>query len=383
MKIKKLHALLASAGAALLLAACGGGGDDIAPKAAISRVVVAGDSLADVGTFFGRKFTVQNAANAAAGYPIYPELVARNYGITSLCPFFSFNGTTFVPAATAACSDFAIGNSRIQNTAAQGGAAGPQSIPLQLATAASVQPGGTFTARDLIVVEGGGNDFDDLFHAYAGGAGTYVPFLSTLIDGTTLNTVLAAPNGSVNAGALYMQKLADQYYNAIATSLLANGATHVAVLNMPDVTVTPSFGAAMAQASANAGGGTAGATAAAQLQALGRAWISAFNTELQAKVGGDGRIAVVPFYADIQDEVTNAANYGLTNAAQPACIVALNTDTTSGACTDNALDAAPPAGLAAGWWRTWAFADGLHPTPLGHQLLGASVSRALARAGWI
>ena len=56
------RALVAAAcSAAALLAGCGGGGDAAGPKVAISRVVVAGDSLADVGTF-GFKFTVQNAA---------------------------------------------------------------------------------------------------------------------------------------------------------------------------------------------------------------------------------------------------------------------------------------------------------------------------------
>ena len=46
-----------------------------------------------------------------------------------------------------------------------------------------------------------------------------------------------------------------------------------------------------------------------------------------------------------------------------------------------ALDALP--GKAPGWWKSYAFSDGFHPTPFGHQLLAASVSRALARAGWL
>jgi phospholipase/lecithinase/hemolysin len=175
-----------------------------------------------------------------------------------------------------------------------------------------------------------------------------------------------------------MQKLADKYYDAVNTSLLANGATHVALVNMPDVTVTPLFADSMAAASTGAGGGVAGATAAAQLQGLGRALISAFNAELGARVGSDSRIALVDAYADIQDQAANPSAYGLTNVTQRACgTVAINL------CTDAALSAAPPAGLGANWWTTWAFADGLHPTPFGYQLLAASVSRALARAGWL
>ena len=46
---------------ACLLAACGGGGSDTAPAARVTAVKVAGDSLADSGTF-GYKFTVQGSA---------------------------------------------------------------------------------------------------------------------------------------------------------------------------------------------------------------------------------------------------------------------------------------------------------------------------------
>jgi outer membrane lipase/esterase len=54
-------------------------------------------------------------------------------------------------------------------------------------------------------------------------------------------------------------------------------------------------------------------------------------------------------------------------------------------CTDAALSAAPPAGATGGanWWKTWAFSDGFHPTPYGHQLLAQLISRTLAQAGWL
>ena len=53
-------------------------------------------------------------------------------------------------------------------------------------------------------------------------------------------------------------------------------------------------------------------------------------------------------------------------------------------CTATALSASPPAGQSGpDWWKRYAFSDGFHPTPYGHQLLGQLISRALARAGWI
>ena len=162
----------------------------------------------------------------------------------------------------------------------------------------------------------------------------------------------------------------------------------MAVLNAPDITLTPRFQAVLGGVAQACGGGTAGATAAATLQGAIRQWIGAFNSQLKTRVGADTRVALVDFYADFTDEVTNAAAYGLTNATKASCPV-VGADSQGlpaynfPACTSAALDAAPPAGAAAGWWQTWAFSDGFHPTPFGHRLLAASVSRALARAGWL
>jgi phospholipase/lecithinase/hemolysin len=388
--MKKLglqHVLLAAAcSAALVLVACGGGGDAAGPKTQINRVVVAGDSLADVGTF-GFKFTVQNAAAPATGFPIFPQIVAQDFGIASQCNFFVFNGATFVANSTAGCTNFAIGGGRIVNPASQGGAAGPQSIPLQLATAVQAE-GGAFTATDLVLVDGGGNDAADLVTAFLGAAAgdvaDYQAFLAQELDAATIAATLPQPNGAAILAGLYMQKLADTYYDAIKADALDKGATHVAVLNVPDITLTPRFAAVLQQVSQANGGGAAGATAAATLQATIRQWLGAFNTELATRVGSDARVAVVPFYADLTEEVNNPAAFNLTNVTQAAC-QATGVDPTDSfvACTSTALDAAPPAGATAGWWQNWAFADGFHPTPYGHRLLAASVSRALARAGWL
>jgi phospholipase/lecithinase/hemolysin len=377
--------------AAALLAGCGGGGDAAPPKLAISRVVVAGDSLADVGTF-GLKFTVQNAADPA-GFPIYPQLVAANYGIASQCNFYKFTGTTFIANPTPGCTNFAIGGGRVVVPASSGGAASPLGVPLQLATAASAV-GGTYGATDLVLVDGGGNDAADLVGAYLGaargGAGltAYQAFLAQQLPPATIAATLPQPNGAATLAGMYMVALADTYYGAIKANVLDKGATHVAVLNVPDITLTPRFQAVLAGVAAASGGGTAGATAAAQLKGAIEQWISAFNSELAAKVAGDTRVAVVPFYDDFSDEVAHPVEYGLTNVAQASCPVT-GTDSsglpsyTFQTCTSAALDAAPPAGLTAGWWQTWAFSDGFHPTPYGHRLLAASISRALARAGWL
>jgi outer membrane lipase/esterase len=224
--------------------------------------------------------------------------------------------------------------------------------------------------------------------AGAAGVANYQAFLAQEIDPATLAATLSQPNGPALAAGLYMQKVADTYYNAIKANALDKGATHVLVLNAPDITLTPRFQMVLVGVAQASGGGTAGATAAATLQGAIRQWIGAFNTELAARVAGDSRIAVDDFYADFTDEVAHPAAYGLTNATNASCPVT-GVDASGlpvynfAACTTTALDANPPAGASAGWWQTWAFSDGFHPTPFGHHLLADSVSRALARAGWL
>ena len=91
-------ALWVSLAAASLLVACGGGGADTSPVAPIKTVKVMGDSIADSGTF-GFKFTVQGSApTGPASTPIWPELVASNYGST-LCPRYVSAGSAFNNAA--------------------------------------------------------------------------------------------------------------------------------------------------------------------------------------------------------------------------------------------------------------------------------------------
>lgn len=393
MQTPRFQLLAAALAASALLAACGGGGEAAPPKVAISRssVIVAGDSLADVGTF-GAKFTVQNSADPAKGFPIWPQIVAQAFGIDSQCNFYTYNGTTFVQNPTPGCTNFAIGGGRIIVPAAQGGAANPQAIPTQLATALRAR-GGSYPADDLVLVDGGGNDAADLVTAYLGAASgaagvtAYQTFLAQQLDAATIGSTLTRPNGAAIAAGLYLQKLADTYYGAIKANTLDAGATHVAVLDMPDITLTPRFQAALAQVAQANGGGSTGAAAAAQLQGAIQQWITGFNTELKTRIGADSRVAYVPFYEDFTSEVTQPAAYALTNVTAPACAVvgvtSFNSAADAAKCTSAALDAAPPSGLTAGWWQAWAFSDGFHPTPFGHRLLAASVARAIARAGWL
>lgn len=378
---------------ALLLAACGGGGADTTPKVAITAVKVMGDSLADSGTF-GIKFTVQ--ATTATGLDlktprVYPELIARSYGLPSLCNVYTFTGTTFIANPTqTGCTNSAIGGGRINNYSAP---TSPQSIPLQLANASAA---GSYAPGDLLIIDGGGNDAADLVGAYlkaaTDGGASYAALLGTVLPPATIGAALTkVPPNLAGVGATYLSALADNFYSAIKANALDKNAQRVVVLNMPAITNTPRFQMVLDGIATAYGGGPAGAAARAQSEGLFKSWIVAFNTELAAKFAGNPNVVVVDFYTAFNDQVSMPAQFSLQNVKTPACpITGMGTDGlptyTFPTCTDVALSAmTPPTGATggAGWWKTYAFSDGFHPTPYGHQLLAQLISRSLLQAGWL
>lgn len=371
----------------LLVAGCGGGATaDTTPAVKISSVKVFGDSIQDSGTF-GYKFTVQSTDNL-----IYVERVAANYGQT-LCNFYTFTGTTFAAnTAKTGCTNFSIGGGRITYTGAGASAANPLNVGVQMATYASI---GSYTASDLVIIDGGGNDAADLVGAYLtipkDSAKAYSALLGTLLTPAQIGAALqggAATTGQI--GATYMTALADKFAASIKASVLDKGATHVVVMNMPDVTFTPRFQMVLDSIAAASGGGTTGAAARAQSQALFQAWMTAFNTQLASKFVGNDGVIVIDFYKAFQDQVATPAQFGLSNVKTPACPVkGLGSDGLPTydfpTCSATALSAAPPTGVTGGadWWKSYAFSDSFHPTPYGHQLTQQLIGKALATKGWL
>ncbi len=367
--------------AAGVLAACGGGGGSpaggsapaaVAASGRIDRLVVAGDSLADAGTF-GFKATVQRAADPA-GYPVFPELVARDLGLGASCNFFSSSdGQAF--ATDPACTNFAVGGALIQNPVTRGGDDVPFSIEHQL-EAALAASGGQWRAGDLLLVDGGGNDAAALADAYldarAGGAAERAVFLALLAQQLDASDLAGAADDDEAAG-LYMQSLARDFWATVKATTLDRGATRLALVDVPDISLLPRLRDRAAGVEASEG-----AAAAAAFQAGLRQWVGLYNAELRRLAAGDRRVVVVPYSEAFAAQAADPAAFGLANATDRACPAAVALQQ----CTDALLDASPPAGLAPGWWRTWSYSDGFHPTPRGHELLAATVLRALATAGW-
>ncbi|GAB4113774.1 MAG: SGNH/GDSL hydrolase family protein [Rubrivivax sp.] len=378
---RNLRLALASAALAALLAACGGGGADTEPRVAITSVKVMGDSLADVGTF-GLKFTVQGADSLT-----YSERVPLAYGLPAGCPFFLFDGSTFIANPAAGCVNYAIGGGVINPASSGLAPTDPRAIGVQLATAVAA---GNHGANDLLLIDGGGNDAAALVGAYLAASGdggaSYLALLGTVL---TPEQVQAAAGGGAaglaNAGGQYMTALAASFSATLRAQALDKGATRIALLNIPTITNTPRFQAVLGGIEAQAG-----SAARAQSEQLFRGWVAAFNAELARQFAGDARVAIVDLATAFDEQIADGAQFGITNNRDTACpVTGLGSDGLPtydfATCTAAALSANPPAGATGGadWWKTWYFSDGFHPTPYGHQLAFQLISRTLARAGWL
>jgi outer membrane lipase/esterase len=380
------------AGCAVVLAGCGGASDgaDTAPKTSVSSVKVFGDSLTDSGTF-GYKFTIQSS-DPANPFLIFPERVAASFGFNSLCSFFKFNGTTFIPNST--CTNYAVGGGRVNNltnTDAPSNAV-PFSIPYQMAAGSA-----SLAANDLVIIDGGSNDLADITGAFLGassqtGIATYQAALGTLLPAATVMAIIGTPSSTslATAGGAYAQALAQSLVAAINTNVLSKGVKKVVVVNSSDFTQTPRFQAVLAGIAAAYGTPQRDA-----VQAAVRAWIQAFNAGLAQGLTGTG-VQVFDFYTEGNRIFADPAQYSITNDTTPACpVVAGGVDTLTGqaslsfavtvaACNSASMSASIPVGeTSPDWWKSDAFSDNFHPTPLLHQLIAQSISLQLARAGWL
>lgn len=329
-------------------------------------------------------------------YQVYSERIASTYGLAALCA--AYTSPNFGASWTdhAGCTNYAVAGARVNYTATNSAVSDDASRFSAIRQLTDVGTAG-FSSNDLLIVgEASANDVAALAEAYG----------ESLLGHTHFSNMLAslgithAANGELTEGIAYMQKVADNLVAAIKTHALDKGATRVAVLNVLDVTLTPKFQASLAGISA-----TLGPTRAAQFQGMVRAWIQAFNARLEVGLAPYGsKVAVVDFYTNFSAEMTDPAQYGLTNTSASVCDqvyagganpggtalspnVSLSPPTAVKlACTDSAASAITPTVGATGtstWWKTYLFADNFHPTPYGHQLLAQLVAKRLTEAGWL
>lgn len=378
-QIKILAAALAAAG---LLAACGGGGGSGGYQPAqfqVTKVKVAGDSLSDSGTF-GFKYTVQGADAAGKPFQLWAERVAAQYKV-DLCAHYqstSQDMTGYTEKAT--CGNYAVAGAEI-NPLDQSGAPikNPRSVIHQIQHLAEEG----ISSNDLLLVAAGSNDAAGLIENFLVAAATsdQAPLMRQLlsrIDATTLNALVAKnQQGLIEAGGLYMQKVAEQLAAAIKTDLLGKGAQHVAMLNVPAITMTPQFAKVLKDIEQ-----AQGTTQAEVMKQVFDGWVKAFNSTLAQSFKDEARVAVVDFYQSFTDMVQSPGKYDFSNVTVPACsVLGVTTDIYN--CQAARLTTTIPQGETRGdWWATYMFSNAFHPTPLAHAKMSELMTKALADKGW-
>ena len=378
-----------------LLAACGGNEPEIAgsgqPSGApttagtFTAVVSFGDSLSDVGAYspatsltgngqapyFGGKFTA-NSATAK----VWVENVATQLGVITTPAEVGF-GTASVrcpaaanPALAGTCTAYGQGGSRVTDPNGIGKAGGALTVPMKTQIANHLQRFSSFRASDLILVWGGNNDAFIQFGAFsAAAAQIQTDAAAGRISADEANLRLFQAQ---TAAQTEMKKAALELSGYVKTEILAKGGRYVAVFNLPDSTLTP-FGSTLPP------------TAKPVLSGL----VDTFNLWLREGLTGVA-VKIVDQNTPGKDVYLNPARYGIVNNTVPTCDAAAISAITRGAVTDgsslfcNSTAGAPFYGLRAGAnVNTWQFADGVHPTPGGHRIIGDYVLAQLRSFGWI
>jgi outer membrane lipase/esterase len=374
---------------AALLVACGGtdNSEDLSipptTRGNFSAVVSFGDSLSDLGAYapatsltgngaapyFGGKFT-----NNSATSTVWVENVAATLKLSISPAEVGFNGVSSkCPAATTTCTGYGQGGSRVTDPAGIGRTAtggGALTVPMKTQISNHLARFGSFKSSDLIFVYGGNNDAFVQFGVFSA---KVTDILTRQAAGTlTAAQAGAAQNEAVAAAQAEMRKAAVELASYVRTEIVAKGGRYVAVMNLPDSTLTP-FGS------------TLPATAKPVLSGL----VDTFNVALKDALAG-AAIRFVEQNTTSKDVYQNPSKYGFTNNTLPTCDAAKIQGITGGAITDgSSLFCSSAAGVPYNGLRTgadvstWQFADGVHPTTGGHKAISDEVLKQVRSFGWI
>ncbi len=378
-----------------MLAACGGGDPEVpgtqdtagAPttKGTFSAVVVFGDSLSDIGAYspatslagngsapyFGGKFTA-NATNAK----IWVENLATTMNVVVTPAEVGF-GTSSVkcpaaanPLAAGTCTVYAQGGSRVTDPNGIGHAGGALTVPVKTQIANHLTRFSSFKTSDLILVWAGNNDAFAQFGAFTAAATQIQTDAATgKITADQANLLIFQAQTTAQAA---MKAAAQELAGYVKTEILGKGGKYVAVLTLPDSTLTPF-------------GGTLPASVKPVLSGL----VDVFNLWLRDSLAGQP-VKFIDQNAPGKDVFANPAKYGFVNNTVPTCDATKIAAITSNRVTDgsslfcNSTAGAPYNGIRTGAdVNTWQFADGVHPTPGGHKVISDLVTSQLKAFGWI
>ena len=319
-----------------LFSACGGGGHggssgsstSTAPGGVNLQVVSFGDSLSDVGTYAPLASAVGGGRFTTNPGQVWTQNVAQYYGGT-LSAAYTIDFTHKLSAQSGL--GYAEGGATVATPADQNDfltdVIGNVEMPMNQQVSSYLGTHGSFDSNQLVLVWAGAND------------------------------VLRA--GAPPAGSSIVQTAATTLAQLVA-QIVQNGATHVVVVNLPNIGLSPD--------------GLSQSDGGANYTQLSQLFNSTLNSALQTD-GVQSKVIQVDAYTWLNGIIANfqANGFSVSNTGQ-ACDPSKTPDDTSLLCS-------PATYVSANADQTYMFADDLHPTTHLHALFAQYVEQQIAATG--
>ncbi|MGF6240416.1 MULTISPECIES: SGNH/GDSL hydrolase family protein [Paraburkholderia] len=319
-----------------LFSACGGGGHggssgsstSTAPGGVNLQVVSFGDSLSDVGTYAPLASAVGGGRFTTNPGQVWTQNVAQYYGGT-LSAAYTIDFTHKLSAQSGL--GYAEGGATVATPADQNDfltdVIGNVEMPMNQQVSSYLGTHGSFNSNQLVLVWAGAND------------------------------VLRA--GAPPAGSSIVQTAATTLAQLVA-QIVQNGATHVVVVNLPNIGLSPD--------------GLSQSDGGANYTQLSQLFNSTLNSALQTD-GVQSKVIQVDAYTWLNGIIANfqANGFSVSNTGQ-ACDPSKTPDDTSLLCS-------PATYVSANADQTYMFADDLHPTTHLHALFAQYVEQQIAATG--
>ena len=316
-----------------LLASCGGGGSGSSgapsPPGGIDLQVVSfGDSLSDVGTYAPLASAVGGGRFTTNPGQVWTQDVAQYYGNT-LTAAYTIDITHELKAQGGL--GYAQGGATVATPANLydflTDVIGNIEMPVNQQVSSYLAAHGSFNSNQLVLVWAGAND--------------------VLRAGTP-----PAATTTVQTAATTLAQLVGQ--------IVQNGATHVVVVNLPNIGLSPE--------------GLASSDGGANFTQLSELFNSTLTSTLQTN-GLQSKVIQIDAYTWLNGIIANfqANGFSVSNTGQ-ACDPKKTPDDTSLLCS-------PATYVSANADQTYMFADDLHPTTHLHSLFAQFVEQQIAASG--
>ncbi len=398
------------------------------PSGGFKQVVAFGDSLSDDGAYTlaaisiysgvqftglpypaGGQFTVNGAPTGnwtsvlakSLNLGLTPNLIG--YGTTAGVMYLGATGPTQTPAfcafsapvssGQANCTNFAQGGSMVSNPNGIGHSTGALTLPVTTQVQNYLtQFGGSFNSDQLVTVLAGNND---IFTAL----GTVNASVTQAVTQAVTSALQQNPNltqaqiTAIQATAEHdataqavaiaqatVAKAADDL-SAQISLMTSKNAKYVLVYTLPDSSQTP-FGRGLPYTGytppqAPPAGYVCDNTVTTTPCYLLSNLVQVFNQRLLNDLQGQP-VKVLNGFSLLNQEIANPAQFGFTNVTTPWC----NPATTSSLlCNVNTPYSA--AGATTANLGTWLFADTVHPTPAGYQIIASTTLQTMKGFGWV